>query len=263
MKELLHRLFHEHRRQTLTLLLAAFIVFILLFTGIFSYLRGKDTVTNRMAGKNGSIVLLEPKWDQTGQYMAGASEPGMQIDKDPYAYNDGQTDLYVRLVMTVRLGSFDDKGKTALYKDKYTKAADRDTRRLRTIAEAIRYVAGELDTQLLTLNTDGAVTGWTVESCANEQFCIDYDKANHSGTDDELTFYFYYTAGDDMMQVVRPKEYTDKLFQRVDIPIYKADYLGVFDQKYDIVMQAEAIPAANFPEGLTAADAPQAFADAQ
>ena len=44
------------------------------------------------------------------------------------------------------------------------------------------------------------------------------------------------------------------LFDYVAVPIYKEDYLGVFDQPYTITVQAEGIPAANYPDGLPVED---------
>ena len=57
------------------------------------------------------------------------------------------------------------------------------------------------------------------------------------------------------MKIVKPKESTKELFDHIDIPIYKKDYLGVFDQPYDIILEAEGIPAANYPDGLTVDEA--------
>ncbi len=49
---------------------------------------------------------------------------------------------------------------------------------------------------------------------------------------------------------VAPYESTMELFQRVDIPEYKKDYLGVFDLPYKITVQAEGIPVGNNAEML-------------
>ncbi|MBQ8927179.1 MAG: hypothetical protein IJ055_02750 [Oscillospiraceae bacterium] len=263
MKESFRSLFRDHTRQKLTILLAAFLVILVLFTGIFSYLQSRDSVSNRMTGRNGSVTLLEPEWDRSGQELAKAAEPGMQIPKDPYGYNDGQADLYVRLVMTVELGAFDTSGKTEAYRSRYNADEEaRDQRRLRSIAEAIQYVSGGTAVPLLTLDSTGDVKDWTITSCENADFV--YDPANHAQTDDELVFYFYYTAGDregsdDMMHLVAPDGSTARLFQRVDIPVYKEDYFGVFDQRFQIRIQAQAVPAADYPDGLKAEDAAGAF----
>lgn len=64
----------------------------------------------------------------------------------------------------------------------------------------------------------------------------------------KTVYYFYYTNGKksdenaDMMEIVKPNESTKELFNHIDIPIYKKDYLGVFDQPFNITLEAEGIP---------------------
>jgi hypothetical protein len=57
------------------------------------------------------------------------------------------------------------------------------------------------------------------------------------------------------MKLVKPQESTKELFNHIDIPVYKKDYFGVFDQPYNITLEAEGVPASNYPNGLTAAEA--------
>ena len=111
----LNRLFHGNKRQMLTATALVFIVYVLLLAGIFSYYHSEDTVTNKYIAKNTSVKLLEPEWDTVGQNKAKASEPGMIIPKNPYARNEGQNNLYIRLKMTLSLGRFDASGRYPEY----------------------------------------------------------------------------------------------------------------------------------------------------
>lgn len=260
---LVYDLFHNKYWQRLTILFAVFIVVVVLYTDIFSFFSSKDTVSNRMTGKSGAVKLLEPEWDSKGQYKAMAAEPSMQIEKNPYAYNNGQVNIYVRLVMTVELGDFDVTGKTDAYISRYnTDSVERDRRRLFSIAKAIQFVNGDTVSPFLTLHVEDSVKNWTITSCANKSFS--FDAENKSDTDDKLVFYFYYTAGDkdgtgDLMRILKPNESTAELFQRVDVPIFKEDYFGVFDQPYSITIKAEGIPAGAYEDGLTVEDAASEF----
>ena len=83
--KLLDSFLRRNRRQKITLLVAAFLVYITALTGVFSYYHSEDAVTNRFVGRYGSVTIREPAWDSTGQAMAAASEPGMEIPKDPGA----------------------------------------------------------------------------------------------------------------------------------------------------------------------------------
>lgn len=244
----------KNKRQLLTVVSAVFIISALMLTGIFSYFHSEDVVTNKLTGMNGSVLLREPEWDSRGQKMAAASEPGMNIPKDPYALNDGETDLYIRLKMTVRLADFDGTGKTDAYKEDFRYTA---AQRLKPIVEAIKLNASETDdTAFVTLDPTGNVSAWTVTT-GNTLYYT--DGANH-GDNESLVYYFYYTAGSTdsegapLMAAVKPGDATAKLFRRIELPIYKKDYLGVFDQGYDIDILAEGIPAADMPV-LKAAEA--------
>jgi hypothetical protein len=73
---------------------------------------------------------------------------------------------------------------------------------------------------------------------------------------EKTVYYFYYTGeNSDTMKLVKPQESTKELFNHIDIPVYKKDYFGVFDQPYNITLEAEGVPASNYPNGLTAAEA--------
>ena len=235
-KAFIHNLTKKNRRQKLTLLSAVFIVYVMLLAGIFSYFHSEDNVSNRLEAKNGSIALHEPSWDNNGQYKAKASEPGMHIEKDPYGYNNGQIDLFIRLKMTIDTSSFTSRNET--YDSIYHYA---EANRINAILASIRL-------------KDGSVF-LSGDSTNNTNFIMDTTTENG-----KPVYYFYYTGGDtyagnDMMKIVKPGQKTDELFDHIDIPIYKKDYLGVFDQPYDIVLEAQGIPAMNYPNGLTVNEA--------
>ena len=258
----------KRKRQKATVLFAVFIGYVLLLSGIFSYFHSEDAVTNRIEAKAGSVIIKEPKWDGKGINMAQRSEPGMQIPKDPSGYNDGQVDLYVRLKMTVELGKYSGNliGSDT---DDGDVGVPTDAKRLDAIVKAIKNDNGE---QFLNLNTtSGAVSEWKIASWDNPAFIAEAE--NYSAVDDEsnkdkkLVFYFYYTGGDtdsngsSIMRIVKPEESTATLFDHLDIPIYKKDYLGVFDQQYRISLQAEGIPVREENTPMTAAEASAKFAE--
>ena len=237
----LNRIFRGKKRQMLTVGAAVFIVYVLLLAGIFSYFHSEDAVANRMEAKSGSVTILEPNWDGKGQYKARASEPGMTIEKDPSGYNDGQADLYIRLTMTIKV---DDLVNCRLSEPPSF------SQRLDAIANAIRLESKDANDENLRLfyTESGEL------KCNNSSFV--FGGIEESSDPKERVYYFYYTGGDktdgvDMMRIVKPKNSTAELFHQLDIPIYKKDYLGVFDQPYDIILTAEGIPAANYPNGLT------------
>lgn len=255
----IRRLF-KSKRQIAAVLSAVFIISVLMFAGIFSYFHSEDVITNRLSGHNGSVMLMEPEWDSSGQTMAAKSEPGMQIPKDPFAYNNSSIDEYIRLIMTVELDAFDDHDN-----ETYSEAFNNNKRRYEEIVKAIKFKSGEEYIPLLTLNSSGeAVKDWTV-NCANNAFFTD---GVNRGGNNKLEFCFYYIVSEETptvnsaLALVAPSGQTAKLFDRVDIPIYKKDYLGVFDQGYSITVSAEAIPA-DGDEALTVKKSIEKFEPAQ
>lgn len=260
----LNRIFHGNKRQMLTAAAAVFIVYVLLLSGIFSYFHSEDAVNNRMTAQKGSVTIHEPNWEQTGQYMAANSEPGMNIPKDPVGWNDGSVDVYIRLVMTVETidqetyvnnCSLPDTADTA--NGEIGKKTVEE--RLTAIVERIKYMDGGNAVQFLTLDSSRRIA-----ACANGSF--EYEADNKSSESNKLTYYFYYTAGDkdsensSLMRRVSPNRGTDELFQRVDIPKFKKDYLGVFDFDFSITLTAEAIPVGN-NDVMTVSEAITEFAD--
>ena len=246
--------FGRTRRQRMTVCAVFVCAGVLLAAGVFAYFNSSDMVTNRLTAIHGHVAIREPLWDSEGQNMAKKSEPGMQIPKNPYGVNDGEVPLYIRLTMTIKLGAYNKQ-------ESYLEGNDSDNgdvgvptaeKRLRSIVNAIWQVddAGNKTPLIILDNPNADVKNWTI-SCNNPAFVCEPD--NKSGKSDELLFYFYYTGGDDVMRIVEPECGTAELFQRVDIPIYKKDYLGVFDQKYYIILKAEGIPAESFDSAPTIA----------
>ena len=227
-----NKLLHDRKRQLITAAAAFFIVYVLLMSGIFSYFYSKDSVTNRMNAKGGSVTIYEPSWDSSGQFKAKASEPGMKIEKDPYGYNNGQSDVFIRLKMTIDTSNYTAKNETYA-----VNFPDDKSKRTAAILSAIKLENGD---PLI----NGTVTN-------NPDFIMSAVVEN-----EKTVYYFYYTGeNSDTMKLVKPQESTKELFNHIDIPVYKKDYFGVFDQPYNITLEAEGVPASNYPNGLTAAEA--------
>ena len=244
LQKLVHMIRSSGKRQKLTMLSAVFVLYILLLSGIFSYFHSEDAVSNRLEAKNGSVTIQEPNWDSKGQYKAQASEPGMTIEKDPSGYNNGQANLFIRLTMTIQI---DDLENCRLSEPPLF------SQRLDAIANAIQLGSKDANDENIHLfDTEGDEL-----ICNNSNFV--FGGYEDSSDKKERVYYFYYTGGDkqneiDMMRVVNPTNSTAELFCQLEIPVYKKDYLGYFDQPYDIILTAEGIPAANYPDGLPVED---------
>lgn len=234
-KAFIDNLLKKNKRQKITIISFVFVVYVMLLAGIFSYFQSEDKVTNRIEAKNGSVTIIEPNWDSKGQYKAKTAEPGMKIEKDPSGYNNGQTNLYIRLKMTIDLGTY-----TAENDSYEVNFPDDAERRIDSIMKAIK------------LENDDSFLNSSLTGTNNSDFVMDIQ--TESG---KTVYYFYYTKGDtdNKMCIVKPNESTSELFDHLVIPIYKKDYLGVFDQPYSITLTAEGIPSANYPDGLTVDEA--------
>ncbi|MBR6418703.1 MAG: hypothetical protein IKS42_00040 [Oscillospiraceae bacterium] len=251
----LRRLLRKDDRRKLLIALLFLLAVILLTKGMFALLHSTDSSTNRFKSTNlGNIVLLEPTWDSTGHDMAMTAEPGMVIPKDPYAVNDSQLNMYIRLKFTVKLGEFDDSDKTEKYKEEFNADTDeRDQRRLRGILSAIMQEEG---TAFVSAETSAAQTeDWTVLSL-NPAFAA--DPQNYGEADDELVYYFYYIADTGNMAVTAPGAATPELFDHLVMPVYKKEWLGVFDQPYSITVAAEGLPVGS-EDAMTVEQAIAAF----
>ena len=231
-------IFRGNRRQMLTAAAAVFIVYVLLLAGIFSYFHSADEVTNRIYAKNGSLTIHEPLWDQEGQAMAAASEPGMIIKKNPYAYNDGQINLYVRLNMTVKLEEYQGRLTDPDNPPAGWVGVPTDAARLRAILNAMYLQDGS---PFLTLDSGSeSIADWRVTGTANTAF-VPGETVTAAPEGYTLSFYCI-VPGTENMLTVGPGEYTDELFHELRLPVYKKDWLGVFDQPYTITVWAEGIP---------------------
>ena len=235
----------KNKRQKLTILAVGFIVYVLALSGIFSYFHGSDAVTNTLRSvsqsqnEEGSVTIIEPQWDAVGETMAEHMEPGMQIPKDPSGKNDGDQDLYIRLKMTISFDAYVGKltkNKTDLTPQEIQNGEigipSDDERMQRIIEQIIFDPSTSPATQFMTYNG----TNWT---CHNPSYSLEPG----TNTEKPYVFYFYYIdSNSGNMKSVSPGGTTEPLFQRVDIPIYKKDYLGVFDQTFNITLEAEGIP---------------------
>lgn len=251
-----NRLFHGKKRQMFTAVAVVFIVYVLLLAGIFSYFHSEDTVTNKYIAQNAAVRLLEPEWDNEGRNKARASEPGMTIPKDPYAKNDGQNNLYIRLKMTLTLGRFDGSGRYSEYESDF----DNDLRRINSILNVIEIKDGSTISKLFGFNENSDIENWTLkDDCYNPYYYME-NKGIHILNDGtmEQVLYFYYIdkatkySGTPEMRIVKPGGSTEELFHQLRIPYLKKEYLGVFDQSYNIMLEAQAV-AVNTSESAAVA----------
>ena len=229
------------KRQKITVLSSLLIVYSIVAAGIFSYFHGSDHVSNRLSAENGSVAVSEAEWMKNGQHMAAISEPGMIIPKDPMAINDGRIGVYVRLKLTVKFRDYD--GMLSGIDNELTGelGVPSNARRNRGIFNALMIK----DKHLID-NVEETLDHWR---CNNGDYV--YVDMGQDLDSRDVEFYFYYTAGDkngddDIMHVVKPDESTSLLFTTVNIPTYKHEYIGIFDQPYTIEVQAEAVPASKY-----------------
>ena len=188
--------------------------------------------------------------------MAQQSEPGMDIPKDPRGYNDGDIPLYIRLSMRIRLSAADNRNLEGSdeYGGNYVGQPDK-IKRMKAVIGAIMLdnehsISGKEEPFITVATTDPEIKNWRVLSCNNKLFYCDME--NHSKNSDEVEYWFYYTgeAGSDphqlKMERVDPANETAQLFQQISVPVYKREYYGVFDQKYQIFLKAEGVPVEFF-----------------
>lgn len=255
LKSVCKALFGKGKRKKLTAVSAVFVAHILLFAGMFSYFHSEDSVTNTLEAKNICVKLLEPNWDLTGRLKAAAMEPGMTIPKNPYAKNDGQSNLFVRIKMTVVLDNFNTEGKS----NEYTREFKSNDRRKNVILDAIQMNTDPaVDAPLFKWTTAPTAENWMkdgeldVSDCNHASYYMEYDAAASTAEADDSSakyvFYFYYITGtkngeSSLLKAVPSGGETPELFSQLAVPVYKQDWLGVFDQKFDITLEAQGIPA--------------------
>ena len=231
-----------------------FISCILFMSDIFSYSRSGEAAGNKLTVSRGAVQIEEPNWDKThidedsnqvippGWEMAQRSEPGMLIPKNPYAVNDGNVALYIRLKMTVNADSFTSKNSTYDADFHYTEAE-----RTEAVIKALRLENSD------PLFGSGIIDNSNINNNNFEMYTVPDEN-------DKTVYYFYYVGNNSghKMKIVEPHETTEELFNYLEIPVYKKDYLGVFDQPYDIILEAEGIPVGKNSE-LTVNEAKTLF----
>lgn len=250
-------------------MLLSFVLYGIVISRIFAYYNSADNVTNRISGKSIGLELYEPEWDAVGAALARNSEPGMVIPKDPYAQNTGALDEVVRLKMTIRL-----KPTTATptfgndqHEDMLQVATD--TERKIAILRAILYDNGDSFMKIEKATPPLGVNEVLVDTGAEGVWKVQYqgkdfliEAADGTGSE-SFDFYFYYIGNNIIggsqgyedippentcMETLPPGATTSKLFNQLVYPIYKKDYLTVFDQGYDIQIYAEGILCRDFSE---------------
>ena len=231
------------KRQILTTISIGFLAISFACIGIFAYLHSEDTVTNRLAAHHPSVALAEPQWYAQGMKKAEASEPGMLIEKNPYAWNDGDIDIYVRIKMEISVTESQNKNLSDTAEgSEIGKLSAVEVRN--KILCALTLNDGK--TPLVTsIDNDGNIAiNHSMFNCESAEQC-DYAVEKV----DDFTYYFYFVKNavtDNLdsseLIILHPNENSAELFNYVNIPIYKKDYLGVFDQNYQIQLIAEAVP---------------------
>lgn len=182
---------------------------LLIMGGTLAYFRGRDVVTNRTASKTIEILLTELRWQESGREKAAGMEPGMVIEKDPCVYNNGETSVYVRMKLVLE----DAEG---------NEIVSGESERYESLLAAIYCgsVGGGAEKPLLALSGEAPVS---------QNPAFEYEEG-----------WFYYRT-DGVYTVLAPEEATPTLFDFVKVPVKKAEYNGVFDQGYRIVVVAQAV----------------------
>lgn len=213
-------------RRRLPYVLGALLLAAVLFVmgGSLAYFRGRDVVTNRAASKTVEILLTELRWQESGREMAAGMEPGMIIEKDPCVYNNGEASVYVRMKLVLE----DAEGNEI-------PSGDGDSDRQQSLLAAI-YCGSAGDASETPL----------LKTAVSQNPAFEYEDG-----------WFYYRT-DGVYTVLAPGEATPTLFDFIKVPVKKADYNGIFDQGYRIVVVAQAVSSE-----LTGEEAVrQAFEDA-
>jgi len=258
--------FGKNRQQRLTALALLIIVNVLLTAGVFAYFHSSDFVTNRITAEQTppeqplpdertSVILKEPQWYEKGMEKASAFEPGMTIEKNPYAYNDGESDIYVRIKMTISVEasqnvnlSDENVNNPEIKKLSQTEVRDK-------ILKSLMLSDGKTP---LVASVDAGGNIEINHSLFSSKTAVPCDYAVEKDSNDNFTYYFYFVKqaqpaiDTNEMIVLHPNESSAELFNYVDIPIYKKDYLGVFDQEYQITLIAEAVPVKSCNENTVA-----------
>ena len=101
--------------------------------------------------------------------------------------------------------------------------------------------------KIFYMDKNDVIENWTLRECYNKDYYMEDQgfRTLNDGTTEQV-FYFYYVNGTDNgenseMRVVESQNTTTELFNQLQLPILKKDYLGVFDQNYNIAIEAQAV----------------------
>ncbi len=266
----------------LVIILLLLMIYYLLLMCTFSFFTSTDEVTNRLFAKNIGLELYEPGWDGGGSTMAASFEPGMIIPKDPYAVNTGSLDMLVRFKMEIRLSestAWLPYGNST----ELLSPAD-DTQRKISLLRSVEMADGTPLLTIKNDAQQSENGNYTVVRADNgKSYCLQYcpsyqdmysnlygdflvEAAEGNGTE-TFDLYFYYigknpvggfgnytadpqgnrlTSEQTQMSVLSPGMETPRLFDKIVCPIYKKDYLTVFDQGNHINISVEGILLEDF-----------------
>ncbi len=196
-----------------------------------AFFTSQDEVTNRVQAYAPEIELIELSWVTSGQADAEAAVPGDVIAKDPAVYNTSDAAVYVRMnIQVVDKSGTDitttDRGK-AILNALYVEYTDSST-------NTPLFYTVDYDTNPSTL-------------ASNNQYFYYYDEDTDTSTYDG---WFYYVTSTDpytapttytSLALLSPGETTATLLETLVIPVLKSEYVGIFDEYYDIVVTAQAI----------------------
>ena len=251
----------------------------------FAWFTSKDHVTNRFFSESLGLELREPNWDSTGMLMATRMEPGMHIPKDPYAVNVGNLELVVRFRVTVRLDQSEYQLPQNPTDGDMLFPANGTARKiaiLRSLAGAdgrpfvtVEPLAGRIaEGNSVSVNgSDGNMyllrftdTSTNDNGDQFSQFLVEV--CDDEGSE-EFDLYLYYigdnpiggvgqyitdpqgmpyTRDHTSLAVLPPDANTPKLFEKLVCPVYKKDYLTVFDRGFDVNVYVEGILYREFEE---------------
>ncbi|MCD8095940.1 MAG: SipW-dependent-type signal peptide-containing protein [Ruminococcus sp.] len=221
------------KRTTYTICIIVLLAALLIAGITLAFFTSRDTVTNELEAQEYQISLLEPSWYSSGKSDAKLSEPGMTIAKDPYVLNNSDTEVYIRMQITIT----DENG------EDITNSA-----RGKAILSAIYFYSTSTDDegtsyQLYEFGDDGV-------SSQNSAFYYYDDDDSDAVTDDEdstvtydYTGWFYYTGSNSAeLAALAAGGNTENLFDYILIPVLKAEYDGIFDTDYNIIVTAQCVP---------------------
>ncbi len=209
------------QRRTLYTISAAVFAMAILIVGItLAYFSSSDKVTNEVNTKEYDIKIYEPMWSTTGSNAAKTSEPGETIDKDPYVYNNCENDVYIRVKIEILDSSGNELSATVA----------------NAIAEAIYVSYTDSTTNTPLFKDDNGITS------NNSYFYYDSTSATTASNYKYDGWFYYVGDNTDALEALESKKSTEKLFNYIHIPELKSEYEDIFDQEFNIVITAQALP---------------------